>query len=112
MARPRRPAGGGNKKLPLRRSQMISPFGVGAISDFRGDESMMCAGLDEWFAQEADIPAYLKLEEPRLERRLGKQFFVKPPEEFGEDGRRRQIPFVRFPQWHYCPFCFRMSRAT
>jgi hypothetical protein len=91
---------------------MISPFGVGAISDFRGDESLMCAGLDEWFGQDSDIPTYLKLEEPRLERRLGKQFFVKPPEEEGEDGRRRRIPFVRFPQWHYCPFCFRMSRAT
>ncbi len=112
MARQKWQAGSGEKKRPLRRSQMISPFGVGAISDFRGDESLMCAGLDEWFGQDADIPAYLKLEEPRLERRLGKQFFVKPPEEEGEDGRRRRIPFVRFPQWHYCPFCFRMSRAT
>lgn len=91
---------------------MISPFGVGAISDFRGDESLMCAGLDEWFAQDADIPLHLKLEEPRLERRLGKQFFVKPPEAEGQDGRRRRIPFVRFPQWHYCPYCFRMRRAT
>jgi hypothetical protein len=112
MARRKWQAGSGDKKRPLRRSQLISPFGVGAISDFRGDESLMCAGLDEWFGQDSDIPAYLKLEEPRLERRLGKQFFVKPPEEEGEDGRRRRIPFVRFPQWHYCPFCFRMSRAT
>lgn len=100
------------KPRPLRRSQLISPFGVGAISDFRGDESLMCAGLDEWFADDADIPLHLKLEEPRLERRLGKQFFVKPPELEGEDGHRRKIPFVRFPQWHYCPFCFRMQRAT
>ena len=112
MARARRQAAPQVKPRPLRRSQLISPFGVGAISDFRGDESLMCAGLDEWFGQEADIPGYLKLEEPRLERRLAKQFFVKPPEEQGEDGRRRRIPFVRFPQWHYCPFCFRMVRAT
>ena len=44
MARARRQAGTGDRKRPLRRSQMISPFGVGAISDFRGDESLMCAG--------------------------------------------------------------------
>src|SRR5262245_36745088 len=96
------------KPRPVRRSQLISPFGVGAISDFRGDESLMCAGLDEWFEKASDIPRYLKLEEPRLQRRLGKQYFVRPPEHDGEDGRRRRIPYVRFPQWHYCPFCFRM----
>lgn len=100
------------KPRPVRRSQLISPFGVGAISDFRGDESLMCAGLDEWFGQASDIPRYLILEEPRLQRRLGKQYFVRPPEHEGEDGRRRRIPYVRFPRWHYCPFCFRMRKAT
>lgn len=100
------------KPRPVRRSQLISPFGVGAISDFRGDESLMCAGLDEWFGQASDIPRYLMLEEPRLQRRLGKQYFVRPPEHEGEDGYRRRIPYVRFPRWHYCPFCFRMRKAT
>ena len=28
---------------PMRRSQLISPFGVGALVDFRGDESLMTA---------------------------------------------------------------------
>jgi hypothetical protein len=95
---------------PLRRSQMISPFGVGAISDFRQDEALMCAGLDEWFVGQ-EIPDHLRLEEPRLQRRLGKAFFVRPPEHKGQDGRPRRIPFVRFPRWHYCPQCTRMSKA-
>src|SRR5207244_3582427 len=39
-------------------------------------------------------------------------FFVRPPEHEGQDQKRRRIPFVRFPQWHYCPRCFRMQKAT
>jgi hypothetical protein len=100
------------KPRPLRRSQLISPFGVGAISDFRGDEALMCAGLEDWFVRETDIPGHLKMEEARLQRRLGRAFFVRPPEHRGQDRIRRRIPFVRFPQWHYCPQCFRMKKAT
>ena len=85
---------------------------MGAISDFRGDEAMMCAGLEEWFPREHDIPPHLRLEEARLQRRLGKAFFVRPPEYEGQDQRKRRIPFVRFPLWHYCPQCFRMKKAT
>jgi hypothetical protein len=40
---------GGRRFLPVRRGQLISPFGVGAVTDFRNDEAMMCAGLDAWF---------------------------------------------------------------
>lgn len=115
MARPVRPTARPRpqtKPRPLRRLQLISPFGVGAISDFRGDEALMCAGLDEWFRRDVPIPAHLRLEEARLQRRLGKSFFVKPPEFEGPDQVKRRIPFVRFPQWHYCPQCFRMHKAT
>ena len=105
-----RPAARPPVSRPLRRSQMISPFGVGAISDFRDDESLMCAGLDEWFGTDG-VPDHLRLDEPRLQRRLNRAFFVRPPELRGEDGRSRRIPFVRFPRWHYCPRCARMSKA-
>ena len=33
---------------PIRRSQLISPFGIGAMVDFPRDESLMPAGLDAW----------------------------------------------------------------
>jgi hypothetical protein len=112
MARPPRGTNRSAKPRPLRRSQLISPFGVGAISDFRDDEALMCAGLEEWFGTDSDIPPHLRLEEARLQRRLGKTFFVRPPEHLGQDQKRRSIPFVRFPQWHYCPRCFRMHKAT
>jgi len=99
---------------PLRRTQLISPFGVGAITDFRNDEALMCAGLDVWFTAANGIPPEdLKFREERLQQRLGVEYFVRPPEFSETEGRQRiRVPHVRFPQWHYCPRCFRMSRAT
>jgi len=99
---------------PLRRTQLISPFGIGAITDFRNDEALMCAGLDAWFTGGGGVPPEdLKFREERLQQRLGVQFFVRPPEfSVSEGGPRIRVPHVRFPQWHYCPRCFRMSRAT
>ena len=35
-------------KRPMRRSALISPWGVGAIVPFPNDESLMIAGLDMW----------------------------------------------------------------
>ena len=35
-------------KKPMRRSSLISPWGVGAIVPFPNDESLMIAGLDMW----------------------------------------------------------------
>jgi hypothetical protein len=34
---------------PIRRAQLIAPFGIGSMNDFRNDEALMCAGLDNWF---------------------------------------------------------------
>ena len=92
---------------PIRRAQLISPFGVGALVDFRGDESLMTAGLDEWpFANEY-CPEDWKVREERLQARLGVEHFRLPPD-FREQGpgiqhANQHIPFVRFPRWHYCP---------
>lgn len=98
----------------MRRTQLISPFGVGAITDFRNDEALMCAGLDVWFTAAGGAPPEtLKFREERLQQRLGVEFFVRPPEfSDSEGGPRIRVPHVRFPQWHYCPRCFRMAKAT
>lgn len=101
-------------KRPLRRSQIITTFGVGAIVDFRGPESMMTAGIDVWpDANEAParVPEVL-VREPRLEARLQKSHFRLPPA-FDPDARFPDtIPFVRFPVWHYCPDCELMSQLN
>src|SRR4051794_29556677 len=100
-AAPRKPP----RRRPVRRSQIIEPFGIGAINDFRNDEALMCAGLDRWFPNPPD-PSLIITEE-RLQARLGCSHFVKPPD-FGEgEGTSKvKIPHVRFPLWHYCPRCF------
>jgi hypothetical protein len=42
------------RRRPVRRGQLITPFGVGAMNDFRNDEALMCAGLDRWFPNAPD----------------------------------------------------------
>ena len=99
---------------PVRRSHLIGYFGVGAIVDFRGGDSLMTAGLDMWpFAAEQCPPDWLVRDE-RLQARLGVTHLRLPPD-FREPGQgvehpNQHIPFVRFPQWHYCPRCGAMER--
>ena len=92
---------------PIRRGQLINPFGVGALVDFRRDESLMTAGLDEWpFAHER-CPDDWFVQEERLQARLDVSHFRLPPD-FRDPGQgvqyaNQHLPFVRFPRWHYCP---------
>ncbi len=88
-------------KGELRRSQLITTYGVGAIVAVE-DESFMLAGSDRW------EPAPPNLHEPRLERRLHVNGFRVPPA--SED--RGDIPVVRFPTWAHCPSCKRLDRYT
>jgi hypothetical protein len=94
---------------PIRRTQLITPFGVGAMVDFPRDESLMVTGLDAWpLAKEACPPDWLVSEE-RLQARLGVQAFRLPPEHRdptpGVKFANLDIPTVRFPRWHYCHRC-------
>lgn len=115
----------------FRRAQGIVPFGVGAIIDFP-DESLMAAGLDAWPIQAApDQTAALReatrVSEPRLQARLRRlldrpitEMFM-PPEAPPQSGQpfapapgpvlHSPTPFVRFPEWHFCPRCRAMQRV-
>lgn len=92
----------------LRRSQVIMPFGVGSLVDFPG-ETLMPAGLDVW----PDKPE-CAIHDDRLARRLGVNYFRLPPpppqKEHGQPGA--YIPVVRFPLWHFCPWCRSMVQAN
>ena len=101
---------------PIRRAQLISPFGIGALVDFRGDESLMTAGLDEWpFANDECPPDWL-VQEERLQARLNTTHFRLPPEHRepsqGVEHANQFIPYVRFPRWHYCPRRGAMERLS
>lgn len=106
---------------PIRRSQAVSPFGVGAMVDFPGPVSLIHAGLDAWPFDERnpDHREFRVDDEPRLAKRLGVDFFVQPPdyrqvEGGGAEGTVNlglKLPFLRFPLWHSCPRCGRMFEA-
>jgi hypothetical protein len=91
---------------------MILPDGV----------SVICGGLDHWFKHETgdtdniDRREY-QVDEWRLAARLNVAHFYLPP-----DHRRvlrsapttngnLTVPFLRFPQWHYCTRCGLMRKV-
>ena len=105
---------------PIRRAQLIAPFGVGALMVLKDGTSVITAGLDHWFEREdqdgtnIDL-AEFQINEWRLQRLLHVNHFRLPP-----DHRSRRpgvdtpnmglkIPCFRFPRWHQCPTCNRLT---
>ncbi len=106
---------------PVRRTQAISPFGVGAMVDFPGPVSLIHCGLDAWPFDEnnPDHYEFRIQDEERLAGRLGVDYFVLPPDfRFARKGQSSddknlnlKLPFLRFPRWHVCPRCGLMHEA-
>jgi len=83
---------------------------------------MIAAGIDHWFQREGgdedsrdvDI-AEFRVEEWRLERLLRVNHFREPPDyrfsAYGEHvpNMKLTIPFLRFPRWHFCWRCHRLT---
>ncbi len=105
---------------PIRRSQLISPWGVGQMINFPKDESLMVAGLDLWELKFRELERSKSLdefivEEERLAKRLRVKNFRLPPD-FRDNILEKinqflKIPFVRFPRWHYCTNCGYMHKV-
>lgn len=98
---------------PVRRSALIGPWGVGAIVPFPNDESLMIAGLDMW--RYNNTRPFL-IEDERLQKRLGVKELRWPPDfrkhNADPENCHLKIPAIRFPTWHYCPFCGTMRKTT
>ncbi len=105
-------------KKPIRRGQLISPFGIGSMVDFPRDESLMPAGLDAWphGKEECPLDSGWLVREERLEARLGVSHFRLPPDhrepDSGAHFANQNVPFVRFPRWHYCHHCGGMEQLS
>ncbi|MBT2636697.1 DUF1998 domain-containing protein [Bacillus sp. ISL-39] len=108
-------------EIPVRRAQLIAPFGPGAMTVTKEGVSVICAGIDHWYKDiygeydNVDIN-HFKIYEWRLERLLQVDHFRLPPD-FRKKGQSDEginlylnVPFLRFPQWHYCRFCGRMEK--
>ncbi|MDX8526999.1 DUF1998 domain-containing protein [Mesorhizobium sp. MSK_1335] len=97
----------------VRRSQLISTYGIGAIVDLEKG-SFMPMGLEDW-EYSTRLPS-LTIGEPRLEAMLGvTQFRLGPVAKQVPNSRmvsaRSTAPAARFPEWHECPKCHRIGQA-
>jgi hypothetical protein len=105
----------------VRRSQVVTNYGPGAIVDFRAGGqggaavSVVAAGLEEWdrWAKPAGLLNPQCIQEPRLEGKLKVRGFRLPPvgRESDREGFVPLLPGVRFPQWLLCPKCDRLQQA-
>ncbi|MEV7733546.1 DUF1998 domain-containing protein [Streptomyces sp. NPDC088921] len=85
----------------VRRTQTISPFGVGGIIDLQG-ESFVAADIRSWGGHGE------KVDSPRLARKLGVQSFraapAVPPGKMEFVSKVGPV-YTRFPRWLFCPHC-------
>lgn len=94
-------------KHDLRLSETVSPFGVGAIVDVRG-ESLIAPDTSWWdkaFAPEISCE--------RLLQRIGPGVLRQAPAHAGIAAKETPaLTYWRFPAWRFCEQCGRVSKLT
>lgn len=108
---------------PIRRAQLIAPFGVGAMVTGPDGTSTITGALDGWFDAEADGSDVdldeFRITEWRLEHALRVNELRLPPDyrtHRGQGADRPKnlyltVPTLRFPVWHFCPQCRAMHEV-
>jgi hypothetical protein len=108
----------GSYNNQLRREQLITPFGVGAMTVLPDGTSIIIGGLDYWFPDEISATKEnFLIDDWRLSKRLGIKRLYGPPT-VKSDGPRftrgrvpdPRIPVLRFPTWYFCKYCRRMEQ--
>ena len=102
---------------PIRRAQLVSPFGVGAMVTGPDGISVMTAGLDAWFRREGGEEDSANLDPTEFRaRRVAARALSQgpgvpastrlPPISHAHKGAAPNtgltVPMVRFPQIHFC----------
>lgn len=95
----------------VRRSQLISTYGIGAVIDLEKG-SFMPMGLEDW--EEATRLPSLSLQEARLQAQLRVSHFRLPPiaEQIPNSrlvNPKSAAPATRFPEYHECPRCHQIG---
>lgn len=105
------------RRLPIRRSQLVGTYGPGALIVSPEGETAIVGALDYWFTKESKEEknrAEFEVFEPRLKGFLGVNKLYMPPDfrKANDDvtNTNLMIPLLRFPLWHYCPFCKNMDK--
>lgn len=94
-------------KHDLRLSETISPYGVGAVVDIRG-ESLLAPDTSWWERRYAP-----EIHCERLLVRLGGGELRQPPTHAGRTAKdTKGLTYWRFPAWRFCERCDRLSQLT
>ena len=103
----------------MRRAQLVTPFGVGAMSVLVDGTSIITAGLDHWFPRDNQdlVLEDFVVHDWRLESRLGvKEFRLPPDYRTGSNDDHRNtklsVPALRFPRYAFCMYCKRLKQVT
>ncbi|MFJ1894691.1 DrmB family protein [Streptomyces sp. NPDC088115] len=99
---PAKAARSARKLGEIRRAQLITTYGVGAMIAVE-NESFLIRGLDSWDISEAPF-----ISEPRLAWQLGVSGFRMPPAP-DADSARDGVRAVRFPEMYSCPHCHQLQ---
>lgn len=103
----------------IRRAQLVTPFGVGALTVLKNGSAVVTAGLDSWFRGDNVEREEFEVKELRLTASLGAKALYLPPDfrsswtHYAKSERRNvdlTIPFLLLPRWHFCPKCRRMQQ--
>ncbi|MFJ8753256.1 DrmB family protein [Streptomyces sp. NPDC102441] len=86
----------------IRRAQLITTYGVGAMIAVE-NESFLIRGIDSWDISQAPF-----ISEPRLAQQLGVSGFRMPPAP-DADSARDGVRAVRFPEMYSCPHCHQLQ---
>lgn len=94
-------------KHDLRLSETVSPFGVGAVVDIRG-ESLIAPDTSWWDKRYAP-----EVHCERLVDRLGPSTLREAPTHSGRAGKdTAALTYWRFPAWRFCERCSKLSQRT
>jgi hypothetical protein len=99
----------------VRRSQLVAPFGPGAMHVLSDGTSVITAGLDHWFPYGTGRnQEEFRIHEWRLEQHLGIDALYSPPDyrtrSDGEVNTGLTVPVLRFPTWGFCPRCRTLAK--
>ena len=95
----------------IRKTQLITTYGVGQIVPFPNDISIIVAGLEAWpNNMYKNIPQKMIIEEERLTKRLGVKYLFGPQK--NTEGFVFKVPTLNFPRWRFCSQCHRMEYVS
>lgn len=91
----------------IRRSQLLTPFGIGALFDIN-NQTVMIADSEFWNKDHCKI-----IHDPRLQEAMGARGFIEPPiSDDTESTDYSSISGIRFPQWYLSPFTRKIMPIT